>query len=111
MKIINTETPKRAHGAAWGAATGALVGILFPITFLVGAPVATAAVGGAIIANWNKAFGRDDIRKMGEALDQGQTGVVVVAEVKTDLPVEKLLGHASSTTSQPIPDARQFTST
>jgi uncharacterized membrane protein len=106
VDIVNTETPKRGHGAAWGAATGALVGIVFPITFLVGAPVATAAAGGAMIANWSKAFGRDDIRKMGETLDQGQSGIVVVAEVMGDLPAERLLSRAASTTMKAIPDAK-----
>ena len=106
VDIVNTETPRRAHGAAWGAATGTLVGLVFPVTFLIGAPIATAAAGGAIIANWGKAFGRDDIRKMGEALDQGQSGIVVVAEVNGDVPVEKLLPRAVSTTMQAIPDAK-----
>lgn len=106
IDIVNTETPRRGRGAAWGAATGALVGIVFPITFLVGTPVATAALGGALVANWSKAFGRDDIRKMGDALDQGQSGVVVVAEILDDLPVEKLLSHAVSTTVHAIPDAK-----
>jgi len=104
--IVNTETPRRAHGAAWGAATGALVGIVFPITFIVGAPIAAATAGGAMIANWSKAFGRDDIRKMGEALDQGQSGIVVVADVAGQLPVERLLPRAVSTTWQSISDAK-----
>lgn len=106
VDIVNTETPRRAHGAEWGAATGALVGIIFPVTFLVGAPVAAAAAGGALIADWSKAFGRDDIRKMGEALDQGQSGVVVVADVKGQLSAEQLLSHAVSTTDKAIPDAK-----
>ena len=106
VDIVNTETPRRAHGAAWGALTGALVGIVFPVTFLVGAPVATAATGGALIANWSKAFGRDDVRKMGEVLDQGQSGVVVVADVLGSLDAGQLMSHAAATTSKAIPDAR-----
>lgn len=106
IDIINTETPRRARGAAWGAATGALVGIVFPITFLVGTPVATATMGGALVANWSKAFGRDDIRKMGESLDQGQAGIVVIADVKGEVPVQRLLPRAVSTYFQSIPDAR-----
>jgi len=106
IDILNTETPRRAHGAAWGMATGTLIGIVFPITFLVGAPIAAGAVGGALIANWTKAFGRDDVRKLGESLDQGQSGVLVVADVVGELPVEKLLAHASSTTSRAIPEAK-----
>ena len=106
VDIVNTETPRRAHGAAWGAATGALVGILFPVTLIVGAPVAAATAGGALIAEWTKAFGRDDIRKMGEALDQGQSGVVVVAELNGELASDQLMSHAVSTTTQAIPDAK-----
>ncbi len=106
VDIVNTRTPRRSHGAEWGVATGALIGVLFPVTFLIGTPLLTGAAGGAILANWSKSFGRDDIRKMGEALDQGQSGVVVVAEVNGDLPVEKLLSRALSTTMAPIPDAK-----
>ena len=106
VDIVNTETPRRGHGAAWGAATGALVGIVFPVTFLVGAPIATAAAGGAMVANWSKMFGRDDIRKMGETLDQGQSGIVVVADVKGDLPGERMLSRAVSTTMQAVPDPK-----
>ena len=106
VKIVNTETPRRSHGAIWGALTGTVVGLVFPVTFLVGAPIAAATAGGAVIANWSKSFGRDDIRKMGEALDPGASGVVVVASLTEALPVDKLLSHAVSTTAHPIEDAK-----
>ena len=106
VKIVNTETPRRAHGAIWGALTGTVIGLVFPVTFLVGAPIAAATAGGTIVANWSKSFGRDDIRKMGEALDPGASGVVVVASLSQALPVDRLLTRATSTTAHPIEDAK-----
>ena len=48
---------------------------------------------------------------MGEALDAGQYGVVVVAEVKGDLPVEKLLANAVKSEARETPTPRPSTST
>ena len=104
VDIVNTRTPRRSHGAEWGVATGALVGILFPVSIVVAG--AAAAAGGALIADWSKSFGRDDIRKMGETLDKGESGVVVVFDLKGDVTPEQMLSHALSTTAKAIPNSR-----
>ncbi len=109
VEIINTRASRRGAGAAWGAggagvATAAVVGLMFP--FAIGTAMLTGAAAGAVIGDWSKAFGRKDIKEMGEALDAGEYGVVVVAEVKTDLPVEKLLAHAVKSEGHEITDAK-----
>ncbi len=109
VDIINTRASRRGAGAAWGAgaagvATVAVVGLMFP--FALAGGLAAGATAGAILGDWSKAFGRKDVKEMGEALDAGQFGVVVVAEVKKDLPVEKLLAHAVKSEAREIPDAK-----
>ncbi len=106
VKIVNTRTPRRSHGAEWGAATGAVIGVAFPITFLLGAPVVAGAAGGALVANMSKWFGRKDIHKMGEALDAGASGVVVMAELEDVLPPEELLSRALTAEMHEISDKK-----
>ena len=81
-----------ASGAWKGAIAGGLVGLLFPPSILVG-----SLAGGAMGALSGKLWGgmsRSNLKELGEALDEDETGVVIVGESKLDECVEKTLKKA-----------------
>jgi len=84
-----SETP----GGAWrGALAGGVVGLLFPPTILTG-----ALVGGGIGAIAGKLWGgmpRADLKDLGEVLDVGEWGLVIIGESKLDEYIEKAMKKA-----------------
>jgi uncharacterized membrane protein len=78
VKIVNTTSTTRTTGAKWGTAVGALVGVLFPPTLVV--DLVAGGTLGALSGNLVKGWGADEIKRMGEALDQCDVGVVAIVE-------------------------------
>lgn len=77
------------RGGVIGAIAGAVVGFLFPPSILVG-----TIVGGAVGAVSGKLWGgmsRSLLKDLGETLDAGQSGLVIVGESKLDEYIEKSL--------------------
>ncbi|MGZ6696635.1 MAG: DUF1269 domain-containing protein [Solirubrobacteraceae bacterium] len=84
VKIVKKhEQPTRhgaAHGLKWGLAAGAAaalfpaIGILGALTVGGGAGAAIGAVSGHVSGGMN----RDDLKDIGEVLDEGQAGLIVV---------------------------------
>jgi uncharacterized membrane protein len=69
-----------ATGLAWGLAAGA-VAALFPAVGILGALAAGGGAGaalGAVAGHASGAMSRDDLKALGEVLDQGDAGLVVV---------------------------------
>jgi uncharacterized membrane protein len=86
------------HGWGKGAVAGAVVGLLFPPSLLGGA--VAGSVGGALIARLNRSLDRGDIKDLGEAMDSGETLLVVVADSASSSAVESALSHATSTVTR-----------
>jgi len=94
------ETPTRAGGvlgAGAGLATG-LVLALFPIAAIGGGMLAVATGGGAVLgAVAGHAAGgmsRKDLKELGEHLDSGQAGLVVVAVSDMGAKIERAMKQA-----------------
>ena len=95
------------HGAWTGAAVGAVVGILFPPS-IIGAGVVGAGTGGLIGHLW-RGMSRSDVRELGEALDAGQAGLIVVGRSRVLEEAEKQLAHAERVLEKELAaDAEQF---
>ena len=101
VKIVKKhETPTRAGGVLGGGiglATG-LVVVLFPAA-AIGAGVvlgttAGGAVLGAIAGHASAGMSRGDLKEIGEALDAGQAGLVVVAVADTQAKIEAAMKRA-----------------
>jgi uncharacterized membrane protein len=100
-KIVKKhETPTRVGGVLGGGiglATG-LVVALFPFAAVGGGLVAGTAAGGAILGalSGHAAAGmsRHDLKELGEHLDAGQVGLVVVAVSDMGAKVERAMKRA-----------------
>jgi uncharacterized membrane protein len=84
VEIVRKHDEPTRHGAAsglgWGLATGAVVA-LFPAVGIVGALAVGGGAGaalGAVTGHASGAMSRDDLKTLGEVLDQGDAGLVVV---------------------------------
>ena len=101
-KIVKKhETPARVGGVLGGGiglATG-LVVALFPFAAVGGGLLAATAGGGAILgAVAGHAAGgmsRDDLKELGETLDAGQAGLVVVAVSDMGAKVQRAMKRAA----------------
>jgi uncharacterized membrane protein len=84
VKIVKKhEQPTRhgaAHGLGWGLAAGA-VAALFPAVGILGALTVGGGAGaaiGAVSGHVSDGMRRDDLKEIGDLLDEGQAGLVVV---------------------------------
>jgi uncharacterized membrane protein len=94
------ETPTRVGGVAGagvGLATG-LVVALFPFAAIGGGLLAATAGGGAVLGavagHAAAGMSRKDLKELGEQLDEGQAGLVVVAVSDMASKVEKAMAKA-----------------
>src|SRR3954463_5144415 len=77
------EEPTRhgaAHGLGWGLAAGA-VAALFPAGGIIGALTVGGGAGaavGAVSGHVSGGMDRDDLKELGQVLDEGQAGLIVV---------------------------------
>ena len=95
------ETPTRAGGvlgAGVGLATG-LVVVLFPFAAIGGGLVAATTGGGAVLGavagHASAGMSRHDLKELGEQLDAGQAGLVVVGVSDMGAKIEAAMKKAS----------------
>jgi uncharacterized membrane protein len=101
-KIVKKhETPTRVGGVlggGMGLATG-LVVALFPFAAVGGGLLAATTAGGAILGavagHAAAGMSRDDLKQLGETLDSGQAGLVVVAVSDMGAKVERAMERAA----------------
>ncbi len=80
------------HGAWTGLGVGALVGILFPPS-IIASGVVGAAAGGLVGHLWG-GMSRADVKEIGELLDEGEAGLVVIGTSKVEEQIAKALERA-----------------
>lgn len=109
VKIVKKhETPTRVGGVLGGGiglATG-LVIVLFPAAAVGGGLLLGTTAGGAllgVIAGHAAAgMSRNDLKELGEALDTGQAGLVVVAVADTQSKIEAAMKRAQKVHAKEI---------
>jgi uncharacterized membrane protein len=94
------ETPTRVGGVLGGGAglaTG-LVVVLFPFAAVGGGLLAVATGGGAVLGalagHAAAGMSRKDLKELGEHLDVGQAGLVVVAVLDSGAEIERAMKQA-----------------
>lgn len=101
-KIVKKhETPTRVGGVLGGGvglATG-LVVALFPFAAIGGGLLAATAAGGALLGSVTghaaAGMSRKDLKELGEHLDTGQAGLVVVAVSDMSAKIERAMKRAA----------------
>lgn len=94
------ETPTRVGGVLGGGAglaTG-LVVALFPFAAVGGGLLAATSAGGAILGalagHAAAGMSRDDLKELGESLDSGEAGLVVVGVMDMEARIEESMRHS-----------------
>jgi uncharacterized membrane protein len=94
------ETPTRVGGVLGGGAglaTG-LVVALFPFAAVGGGLLAATSAGGAVLGalagHAAAGMSRDDLKDLGESLDKGEAGLVVVGVMDMEARIEEAMRHS-----------------
>ena len=96
----NKDETATRHGAWWGIAAGAAVGVIFPPAVL-----ASAAVGGVIggvSGHLAKGMSRSEAKELGDFIDPGQAGLVIVGEGKVEDAIKKAVTRAEKQTAKEL---------
>lgn len=93
VKIEDTDATSRGRGLKLGAAIGAAVGLIFPMSLLVGA--ISGGGFGLLAGHLSRGLSRGDIKDLGEMLDVGEAGIVLVGTATPDEGIERFLKRAA----------------
>lgn len=93
------ETATR-HGAWWGVAAGAAVGVLFPPGVIAAA--AAGGVIGGISGHLAKGMSRSEAKELGDFIDPGEAGLVVVGETKIADAIQRSVRRAEKQTAREL---------
>ncbi|MFL5826608.1 MAG: DUF1269 domain-containing protein [Thermoleophilaceae bacterium] len=80
------------HGAWTGIAAGAVLGVLFPPSILGAAAV--GGVTGGVIGHFARGMSRGDMKELGDLLDDGEAGLIVIGESRLEEQLDKVLTRA-----------------
>jgi uncharacterized membrane protein len=92
VRVTKTEKPTQ-HGAWTGAGVGALVGILFPPA-IIGSAIVGAGAGG-LVGHLRGGISRDDLKDLGDGLEEGNAAVIVIGESKIEEQLEQATKRAN----------------
>lgn len=96
----NKDETATRHGAWWGVAAGAALGVLFPPSIL-----GTAAVGGVVggvSGHLAKGMSRASVKELGDFIDPGHAGLVVVGESKVKEAIQNAVTRAEKETAEEL---------
>jgi uncharacterized membrane protein len=88
----NKDETATRHGAWWGVAAGAAVGVIFAPT-IIGA-AAVGGVVGAVTGHLAKGMPRSTAKELGDFIEPGQAGLLIVGETKIQAAVQKAVTRA-----------------
>lgn len=96
----NKDETATRHGAWWGVAAGAAVGLIFPPSVL-GAAAVGGVIGG-VSGHLSKGMSRSRAKQLGDFIDPGQAGLVVVGEGKVEQAIQQAVTRAEKETAQDL---------
>jgi uncharacterized membrane protein len=96
----NKDETSTRHGAWWGIAAGAAVGVLFPPS-LLGAAAAGGVIGG-VSGHLAKGMSRSEAKELGDFIDPGEAGLVVVGESKVEEAIATAVTKAEKQTAKDL---------
>ena len=108
VKIVKKREEPTRHGALAGLGLGLAAGVVaaaFPAVAIGGALVAGGAGGaalGALTGHVTRGMSREDLKDIGEFLDEGESALIVVAASDVEDRVLGLMAAADATTQERI---------
>ena len=102
---VNKDETGTRKGAWGGAGVGALVGLIFPPA-LIGSAVVGAAAG-ALGGHMAKSLPRSDLKDLGELLEAGEAGLVVLGDWRLEERIDELLSRAERRQAKELRDSEK----
>ena len=102
---VNKDETATRRGAWGGAGVGALVGLIFPPA-LIGSAVVGAAAG-ALGGHMAKSLPRSDLKDLGELLEAGEAGLVVLGDWRLEERIDELLSRAERREAKELRDSEK----
>ena len=96
----NKDETATRHGAWWGVAAGAAIGVIFPPAVLGAAAV--GGVAGGLTGHLSKGMSRSQAKQLGDFIDPGQAGLVIVGESKVEDAIKNSVTRAEKQTAQEL---------
>ena len=96
----NKDETATRHGAWWGIAAGAAIGVIFPPAVLGAAAV--GGVAGGVTGHLSKGMSRSQAKQLGDFIDPGQAGLVIVGESKVEDAIKNSVTRAEKQTAQEL---------
>ena len=96
----NKDETATRHGAWWGVAAGAAVGVLFPPA-LLGAAAVGGVIGG-VSGHLAKGMSRSRAKDLGEFIDPGEAGLIVVGESRIQEAVQTAVTRAEKQAAEEL---------
>ena len=107
VEIVDKIEKPTQHGGWAGLAVGAAIGLIFPPGILLGGLVGAGA--GALIGHLEGGMSREDVREVGEMLDNSEAALIVVGEATIEQGVEEATERAKRELKKEIrADAREM---
>ena len=102
---VNKDETGTRKGAWGGAGVGALVGLIFPPA-LIGSAVVGAAAG-ALGGHMAKSLPRSELKDLGELLQTGEAGLVVLGDWRLEERIDELLSRAERRQAKELRDSEK----
>jgi uncharacterized membrane protein len=96
----NKDETATRHGAWWGIAAGAALGAIFPPSIL-GAAAVGGVVGG-VSGHLAKGMSRSRVKELGDFIEPGQAGLVVIGETKLERAIQDAVTRAEKATTEEL---------
>jgi uncharacterized membrane protein len=107
VEIVDKIEKPTQHGGWAGMAVGAAMGLIFPPGILVGGLLGAGA--GALIGHLEGGMSRQDVKEVGEMLDDSEAALIVVGEETLERAVEDATKRAKRDLKKEIrADAREM---
>ena len=107
VDIVDKIEKPTQHGGWAGMAVGAAMGLIFPPGILVGGLLGAGA--GALIGHLEGGMSREDVKEVGEMLDNSEAALIVVGEATIERAVDDATRQAKRELKKEIrADAREM---
>jgi uncharacterized membrane protein len=107
VDIVDKIEKPTQHGGWAGMAVGAAMGLIFPPGILVGGLLGAGA--GALIGHLEGGMSREDVKEVGEMLDNSEAALIVVGEATIERAVDDATKQAKRELKKEIrADARDM---